>query len=63
MTDFLIFWAPQLVLVACVVLVFLWAAKGKEPAFVQNAEAVTYSSEEEAEASAPELHDKKASGS
>ena len=36
LTEFLITIAPPLVLIACVFIVFFWAAKAKEPAFVRE---------------------------
>ncbi|PRO64666.1 cytochrome bd oxidase small subunit CydS [Alkalicoccus urumqiensis] len=51
MTDFLIFAAPQLVLISSVVFAFVWGAKGKTPSFLENAQPVSY---EDAETAAAE---------
>ncbi|PTL38978.1 cytochrome bd oxidase small subunit CydS [Alkalicoccus saliphilus] len=46
MQDFLIFVAPVLVLVLSVVIVFVWGAVGKTPAFLQQAEEVAPSEDD-----------------
>ncbi|MDG5788028.1 hypothetical protein QA612_11055 [Evansella sp. AB-P1] len=38
LTWFLIMIAPPLTMVACIIIVFIWATKGKPPAFVTEAE-------------------------
>ncbi|SDO29145.1 cytochrome bd oxidase small subunit CydS [Alkalicoccus daliensis] len=45
--DFLIFVAPQLVLICSVVFVFIWGAKAAPPAFLQEAEKTDYENPEE----------------
>ncbi|ADU28541.1 cytochrome bd oxidase small subunit CydS [Evansella cellulosilytica] len=51
MTTFLIMVAPPLLLVACVVLVFVWATFAKEPAFVREAQEQAELQEDTNEAS------------
>lgn len=48
-TDFLILVAPQLVLVLSIVFVFIWGAKAKPPAFLQDAEKAEYENKEDEE--------------
>lgn len=48
-TDFLIYIAPQLVLAASVLFVFIWGAKAKPPAFLEHAEQAEYENKDNEE--------------